>query len=92
MLSAEEIIDKAMERGYVLHNYSADKKQLNFIKNNGLGLLAYLNNDEEFELYYDIDLIFKVTGGKCGSFMNDKHFNSHEKEIEKYMNHLKQLK
>ena len=88
MLDLTEMKNKATERGYSLHSRTSDYSRYNFINDNGIGLLVYPNSDE-FQLYYNIDLCTSIQGGKCGSFMNDKHFNFHEAKVSKYANILK---
>lgn len=88
MLDLTEMRNKAEERGYTLHHKTGDCKRYNFINNDGIGLIVYPESDE-FEIYYNIDLCTSIQGGKCGSFMNDKHFNLHESKISKYANILR---
>jgi len=84
----ENIIEKARERGYSLHNRTANHSIYNFLRDDGIGLIVY-TNAEEFEIYYNVDLVVTLKGGRCGSFMNDKHFASHEGRIAKYAYILK---
>lgn len=89
MTNIELIKQKAIDRGYSLYSKSADNFKLNYIRPDGLGLVLYPDT-EEFEVYYNIDLITSITiGNKAGSFMNDKHFEKIEAKVEKYMNVIK---
>ena len=85
------VLNKAVERGYVLHNHTSDHKRYNFIREDGVGLILYPQS-EEFEIYYNVDLSVSLQGGKCGSFMNDKHFRSNENRIAKYAYILRNYK
>lgn len=82
------MLDKAIERGFTLHHKTGDDSVYNFLTPDGLGLIVYPNTDE-FEIYYNIDLCYSIKGGKCGSFLNDKHFDRHRNIVEKYMCILK---
>lgn len=84
----DEIIDKAKERGYRLHNRTSDYSVYCFLKDDGIGLIVYTKT-KEFEIYYNVDLVVSLKGGKCGSFMMDKHFNNQEKRITNYVYILK---
>lgn len=88
MLNIEEMRNKARERGYWLHNKTADDKRYNFIKDNGIGLIVYPEKDE-FEIYYNIDIFTHIKGDRCSSFMNDNHFKIFENRIERYANIIK---
>lgn len=87
----EDVLNKARDRGYTLHNSSSDHKSCNLIRGDGIGLMIYPET-EEFKLYYNVDLAFVLDGGKCGSFMNDKHFKLFEDKIVKYAYILRNYK
>lgn len=89
-MNIEKINLKAIERGYWLHNKTVDNKRLNYIKDNGIGLLVYPET-EEFEIYYNIDLCTNIKVGRCGSFMNDKHFKFHENRLERHVDIIKSV-
>lgn len=83
------VINKAMDRGYVLHNYITDQSRLlTFTRYDGLELTVYLNN-ETFELFYTLDSVFRVTSGKLKGFTDDKLFKEYEEVINTYINKLK---
>lgn len=89
MTNTELVKQKAIDRGYSLYSGNADNSKLNYIRPDGLGLVLYPET-EEFEIYYNIDIITSVTiGNKANSFMNDKHFKNIESRVEKYMNIIK---
>lgn len=88
MTNIELIKQKAVDRGYSLYSRSADNSKLNYIRPDGLGLVLYPDT-EEFEVYYNIDLVTSIQIGRAGSFMNDKHFARLEAKVEKYMNIIK---
>lgn len=90
MTNTELVKQKAVDRGYSLYSRSADDSKLNYIRPDGLGLVLYPET-EEFEVYYNIDVITSITiGNKASSFMNDKHFKNIESRVEKYMNTIKE--
>ena len=87
----DEIVAKAIERGYTSHNHTADHRRRNFIREDGVGLIVYPQS-EEFEIYYNVDLVVSLQGGKCGSFMNDKHFSQIEAKVAQYAYILRNYK
>ena len=90
MLHIEEMKQKAEERGYTLHNKTADNSRFNFVSlETGVGLIVYPNSDE-FEIYYNVNLCITLQNGKAGSFMNDNHFNKLERMFMKYVTPLKE--
>lgn len=89
MTKIELIKQKALDRGYSLYSGNADNSKLNYVRPDGLGLILYPET-EEFEIYYNIDLVTTMQTGKAGSFMNDKHFTRLESKVEKYMNVIKE--
>lgn len=84
MLSKREVlVKKAEERGYKLHNVELITQRCNLIRPDGVGLIIWPET-EEFEIYYNIDLLYSIKGGKCGSFLNDRHFKMHEDKVVRY--------
>lgn len=89
MTKIQLIKQKAVDRGYSLYSGNADNSKLNYVRPDGLGLILYPET-EEFEIYYNIDLVTSMYTGKAGSFMNDKHFTRLESKVERYMNIIKE--
>ena len=85
MITKKQIVDKMTERDFALMSYSYnDKKEIisaSFASTPTKDIPSivcdvYLKT-EEFELIYPIGYTANVlrTGSKCGSVMNDEHFD-----------------
>jgi hypothetical protein len=84
MASRQEMLDKAKERGYEIVAFSSDKSWYSlYNEHRHINLELYVNT-EEFILNHMVkESIVRITIDKCGSFMNDKHFDSMERQIRK---------
>ena len=83
MATKEEMIEKAMERGYSMVAQSGDGNWYSFMCDQRPINLQLWIDKEEFELTHMIGML-KLTTTNCGSFMVDSHFE----RIEKSMNRV----
>ncbi len=80
----DEIHQKALDRGYV-QTMGTDGDSVRVYLKNGINLYLFMDS-ENFELSSFVDKsIIKVTTNKCGSFMNDAHFQNIEEQIERVL-------
>lgn len=77
----EEMLEKAKERGYDLWMQNSAHTWYSFIDDRHINLELYTETGE-FVLNH-VKGIIKITTEKCGSFMNDNHFNRIQREMRK---------
>ncbi len=78
----EQVILVAKERGYSVNMFSGDRSWYSFMHERfPLNLQVYIES-KEFEISHMRGNI-QITTTKCGSFMNDEHFNRIEREIRR---------
>jgi hypothetical protein len=85
-MEAQEMLDKAKERGYDLWMSDTDHTWYSFVsdKHTSTINLELYPETGEFVLSH-IKGIIQITTGKCGPFMNDKHFDKIEREMRKIL-------
>jgi hypothetical protein len=78
----ESILKKAEERGYSVLMHSSDHSWYSFMtERHKINLQVHID-EESFILSFHKGIV-KITTDKCGSFMNDKHFDRIEREIRR---------
>jgi predicted P-loop ATPase/GTPase len=80
----EVMLEKAKERGYEVFAVSGDHSWYSLNHNRRpINLQLYIDT-EEFILQHNVqESIVRITTDKCGSFMNDEHFERIERQIRK---------
>jgi hypothetical protein len=78
----EEMLEKAKERGYDLWMQNSSGDWYSFVNDRWHINLELYTETGEFVLNH-MSGIIKITTDKCGSFMNDNHFNRIQREMRK---------
>lgn len=81
MLNKDEVLQKMSERNFSVLFYGKtnknDTSNILFVKKDKLAISCYVDLDEDtFTFSYNIpNSINQIKTPKCGSFMNDNHFD-----------------